>query len=69
VSYLPDIYQHFERAFPKVHAAHQELARSCYEAGPLAARDRRPSRGSRALAHASRFWPGTGHVYGLGATR
>jgi 4-carboxymuconolactone decarboxylase len=35
VSYLPDIYQHFERAFPNVHAAHQELARSCYGAGPL----------------------------------
>jgi 4-carboxymuconolactone decarboxylase len=41
VSYLPDIYQHFERAFPKVHAAHQELARSCYEAGPLEERTAR----------------------------
>jgi 4-carboxymuconolactone decarboxylase len=35
VSYLPDIYRRFERAFPDVHAAHRELARSCYEAGPL----------------------------------
>jgi 4-carboxymuconolactone decarboxylase len=41
VSYLPDIYQHFERAFPNVHAAHQELARSCYEAGPLEERTAR----------------------------
>jgi hypothetical protein len=29
MSYLPDIYQHFERAFPNVHAAHQELAKAC----------------------------------------
>ena len=35
MSYLPDIYQHFERAFPNVHAAHQELAKACYEGGPL----------------------------------
>jgi 4-carboxymuconolactone decarboxylase len=41
VSYLPDIYRHFERAFPNVHAAHQELAESCYEAGPLEARTAR----------------------------
>jgi len=41
VSYLPDIYQHFERAFPNVHTAHQELARSCYEAGPLEERTAR----------------------------
>ena len=41
MSYLPDIYQHFERAFPNVHAAHQELARSCYEAGPLDERSAR----------------------------
>jgi len=31
MSYLPDIYKHFERTFPTVHAAHQELARRCYE--------------------------------------
>ena len=31
MSYLPDIYKHFEHAFPTVHAAHQELARRCYE--------------------------------------
>ncbi len=41
MSYLPDIYQHFERAFPTVHAAHQELARSCYEVGPLDERSAR----------------------------
>ena len=35
MNYLPDVYQHFERAFPQVHAAHQELARACYEGGPL----------------------------------
>jgi 4-carboxymuconolactone decarboxylase len=35
MSYLPDIYQRFERAFPTVHAAHQELARRCYEVSPL----------------------------------
>ncbi len=41
MSYLPDIYQHFEHAFPNVHAAHQELAKACYEAGPLDARGAR----------------------------
>jgi hypothetical protein len=35
MSYLPDIYQQFERALPNVHAAHQELAKACYEGGPL----------------------------------
>jgi hypothetical protein len=25
MSYLPDIYQQFERSFPNVHRAHQEL--------------------------------------------
>ena len=35
MEYLPDVYQHFERAFPHVHSAHQELAKACYEAGPL----------------------------------
>jgi 4-carboxymuconolactone decarboxylase len=35
MGYLPDVYQHFERAFPRVHAAHQELAKACYEDGPL----------------------------------
>ena len=37
----PNIYQHFERAFPKVHAARQELAKACYEGGP---RDPRSAR-------------------------
>ena len=41
MSYLPDIYKNFERAFPTVHAAHQELARRCYEAGPLDERSAR----------------------------
>ena len=41
MSYLPDIYKHFERAFPTVHAAHQELARRCYEVGPLDGRSAR----------------------------
>jgi len=35
MEYLPDVYQHFERAFPQVHSAHQELAKACYEGGPL----------------------------------
>jgi hypothetical protein len=30
-----------ERAFPTVHAAHRELARRCYEAGPLDERSAR----------------------------
>jgi hypothetical protein len=34
MEYLPDVYQHFERAFPHVHAAHQDLAKACYEGGP-----------------------------------
>jgi 4-carboxymuconolactone decarboxylase len=41
MSYLPDVYVHFERAFPNVHTAHQELARRCYEAGPLDERSTR----------------------------
>ena len=41
MSYLPDIYKHFDSAFPTVHAAHQELARRCYEVGPLDERSAR----------------------------
>jgi 4-carboxymuconolactone decarboxylase len=41
LSYLPDIYRRFERAFPRVHVAHQELAKACYESGPLDARSAR----------------------------
>jgi 4-carboxymuconolactone decarboxylase len=41
MTYLPDIYQHFERAFPNVHAAHQELPKACYECGPLDPRSAR----------------------------
>jgi hypothetical protein len=33
MEYLPDVYQHFERAFPHVHSAHQDLAKACYEGG------------------------------------
>jgi hypothetical protein len=33
MSYLPDIYRRFERAFPNVHLADQELAKACYESG------------------------------------
>jgi 4-carboxymuconolactone decarboxylase len=29
------VYQHFERASPHVHSAHQELAKACYEGGRL----------------------------------
>ena len=35
------INQHFERAFPNVHVAHQALAKACYEGGP---RDPRSAR-------------------------
>src|ERR687891_69478 len=35
MEYLPDVYQHFERAFPHIHSAHQDLAKACYEGGPL----------------------------------
>ena len=41
MSYLPDVYQQFERAFPNVYAAHQELAKACYEGGPLDPRSAR----------------------------
>ncbi len=41
MSYLPDIYRRFEAVFPEVHAAHQALARRCYEAGPLDERSAR----------------------------
>jgi 4-carboxymuconolactone decarboxylase len=41
MSYLPEIYRRFERAFPNVHAAHEELAKACYESGPLDARTAR----------------------------
>jgi alkylhydroperoxidase/carboxymuconolactone decarboxylase family protein YurZ len=35
MEYLPDVYQHFEHAFPQVHSVHQDLAKACYEGGPL----------------------------------
>ena len=30
MSYLPNIYQHYVRLCPNVHAAHQELTKACY---------------------------------------
>jgi alkylhydroperoxidase/carboxymuconolactone decarboxylase family protein YurZ len=41
VNYLPDVFQRFEHAYPEIHAAHTQLAKSCYEAGPLDARSAR----------------------------
>jgi 4-carboxymuconolactone decarboxylase len=41
MSYLPDIYRQFERSFPNVHLAHQQLAKACYTDGPLDARSAR----------------------------
>jgi alkylhydroperoxidase/carboxymuconolactone decarboxylase family protein YurZ len=41
MSYLPAVYRRFEDMFSDVHAAHEELARRCYEAGPLDERSRR----------------------------
>ena len=35
MEHLPGIYLHFEDAFAGVHEAHQELARRCYDAGPI----------------------------------
>lgn len=33
MEYLPDVYQHFEHAFPQVHSVHQDLAKACYTGG------------------------------------
>ena len=41
MSHLPDIYKNFERAFPPSTPPHQELARRCYEVGPLDERSAR----------------------------
>jgi hypothetical protein len=41
MSYLADIYKALERAFPTVHAAHQELGRRCHEVGSLDERSAR----------------------------
>ena len=41
MAYLPNVYRDFEEAFPDVHKAHQELARACYEGGPLDGRSAR----------------------------
>jgi hypothetical protein len=64
MEYLPDVYPRFERAFPHVHSAHQDLAKACYEGGPLDEWDgparqarnrrRRTGGGSRPLACAPR---------------
>jgi len=34
MEYLPDVYQHFERAFPHVHSAHQDLRKPATRAAP-----------------------------------
>ena len=54
MEYLPDVYQHFERAFPHVHSAHQELAKACYEGGPLDERAARLVKLGIAPAHRRR---------------
>jgi 4-carboxymuconolactone decarboxylase len=41
MEHLPAIYSRFAGVFPDVHKAHQDLARRCYEAGPLDTRDAR----------------------------
>ena len=41
IGYLSDVYRNFERVFPRVQRAHQELAKACDEGGPL---DRRGGR-------------------------
>jgi len=41
MSYLPDVFQRFESTYPAVHAAHVELAKACYEGGPLDAHSAR----------------------------
>jgi len=40
-SRLPEYYQNFRRKFPRVAVAHESLASSCHDAGPLGERDRR----------------------------
>jgi 4-carboxymuconolactone decarboxylase len=39
--YLPEIYQHFQRRFPKVNESFDALGAAEHEAGPLAERERR----------------------------
>ena len=46
MSYLPDVYRHFERAFPEVHIAHQDLAQRCYDAHSTSAAPGSSSSGS-----------------------
>jgi 4-carboxymuconolactone decarboxylase len=41
MEHLPAIYTRFSEAFPDIHAANEELARRCYEAGPLDTRHAR----------------------------
>jgi len=54
MEYLPDVYQHLERAFPQVHSAHQELAKACYEPGPPDARTAGSSSSESPSAHRRR---------------
>src|SRR5688500_20298834 len=39
--YLPEVYQHFQRRFPKVKEAFDSLGAAEHDAGPLGARERR----------------------------
>ena len=69
MSYLPDIYEHFERAFPNVHAAHQELAKGLLRGRSSGSSkcpsrqarggDRRAGRGCRTFARSPGRWPRT----------
>jgi alkylhydroperoxidase/carboxymuconolactone decarboxylase family protein YurZ len=54
MEHLPDVYQHFERAFPQIHSAHQDLAKVCYEGGPLDERTARLVKLGIASAHRRR---------------
>jgi 4-carboxymuconolactone decarboxylase len=41
MNYLPDIYQEFQRQFPDISRAYDELAGKCHDWGPLDERTRR----------------------------
>ncbi len=41
MSYLPDIYKEFQQRFPEVTEAHNDLAVSCHQWGPLDEKARR----------------------------
>lgn len=41
MNYLPDIYQEFQRQFPEISGAYDELASKCHDWGPLNVKTRR----------------------------